>query len=191
MIDSKLLAKDKPTCNIHACDFDNTTFGSSASRIDSSIQFKALNHETVIPFEDHYFDYVIGSGVLEHCALERESLKEVRRILKDDGIFIITFLPNRYSWSECLARVLKKGHHRRLYSIKYITRLLLNHGFVPMECGYHQLLPSLSSAGAFMRPLIGSGLSRIWFIDKHLGKLPLLQMISANIYIVAQRKNFV
>ncbi len=42
-----------------------------------------------IPFENNEFDVVFSSHVLEHVENEEKSLKEMKRVLKEDGIFII------------------------------------------------------------------------------------------------------
>ena len=42
-----------------------------------------------LPFEDGKFDIVYSSHVLEHVNNESKSLKEMKRVLKDDGILII------------------------------------------------------------------------------------------------------
>lgn len=42
-----------------------------------------------IPFEDKMFDTVYSSHVLEHVQNEQQSLAEMKRVLKDDGILII------------------------------------------------------------------------------------------------------
>jgi hypothetical protein len=55
---------------------------------------------------------------LEHTAMGYKSLKKLFRILKPDGHLIITYLPNRFSYTEFLARNLKKrDFHRRLFTI--------------------------------------------------------------------------
>jgi len=42
------------------------------------------------------YDFLICSEVLEHIIYPRETIKELKRILKDDGMMIIT-LPNEYN----------------------------------------------------------------------------------------------
>ena len=42
-----------------------------------------------IPFEDHSFDVVYSSHVLEHVNDEKKTLQEIKRVMKNDGILII------------------------------------------------------------------------------------------------------
>lgn len=42
-----------------------------------------------IPFENQVFDVVFSSHVLEHVNNEQKSLKEMKRVMKDDGVLII------------------------------------------------------------------------------------------------------
>jgi len=66
-----------------------------------------------LPFPDHSFDQVFSVGVLEHVrehgGSEQQSLSEIRRVLRPDGLFICYHLPNRYSWIEATARALQRG----------------------------------------------------------------------------------
>ncbi|MBI1837979.1 MAG: class I SAM-dependent methyltransferase [Flavobacteriia bacterium] len=42
-----------------------------------------------LPLDNNYFDIVFSSHVLEHVTDEQQSLREMKRVLKDDGILII------------------------------------------------------------------------------------------------------
>ena len=83
--------------------------------------------------------------MLEHVPIPSASLRELNRIVENDGYLIITFLPNRWSYTEfALRNVFKHGQHRRLYSTSQLRQMLLDHGFERVEIGHHQLLPSLT-----------------------------------------------
>jgi len=53
--------------------------------VDNIIQATAES----IPFENIFFDTVYSSHVLEHVQDEQQSLNEMKRVLKDDGVLII------------------------------------------------------------------------------------------------------
>lgn len=109
------------------------------------LDFVTINHHISLPFEDGTFDGIIGGGVLEHTAMDYESLKELYRVLKPNGTLIITHLPNRYSYVEFVARnIRKKNFHRRLYSVSEISTLLKRTGFYPEKVQRHRLLPTNS-----------------------------------------------
>src|SRR5262249_47334019 len=61
---------------------------------------------------------------LEHVAMDYESLKELYRVLKLDGLLILTYLPNRWSFREWLRRVRGQDYHRRRYGLNEARRLL-------------------------------------------------------------------
>ena len=54
------------------------------------------------------FDCVIASGLIEYMPTDEKLLKEVKRLLKDDGILILN-ITNLY-WSTCLNRI---GHYMK------------------------------------------------------------------------------
>ena len=64
-----------------------------------------------IPFDDNSFDYVFSIGVLEHVhesgGSQEASIQEIKRVLRNQGKFIIYHFPNKYSWIESLANFLK------------------------------------------------------------------------------------
>ena len=58
----------------------------NASRSHNNVYLLAADAQR-IPFADKYFDVVIIFDVLEHLEDVRATLKEAKRILKDDGVF--------------------------------------------------------------------------------------------------------
>ena len=48
-----------------------------------------------LPFPDDGFDTVLSCGVLEHVQGPDASLDEIHRVLRPDGTFFVTNLPNR------------------------------------------------------------------------------------------------
>ncbi len=108
------------------------------------MEFVPLSDHTALPFDANSFDCVIGSGVLEHVAMDYESLKELYRILKSDGRLIIAFLPNKFSYAEFMARNFGKSGHQRLYAKSKISSMLKSTGFRPLKIQRRHLLPSNS-----------------------------------------------
>jgi len=78
------------------------------------------------PFPDAYFDGVVMNEVLEHLFHDVDALREVRRILNDDGILVITvpYFSNAQDEAE---------YHVRVHTPKTIRRLLSNCGFEIQE----------------------------------------------------------
>lgn len=160
----------------------------------AKLQYSQLIDRYKLPYEDSYFDVVIGSGVIEHVPNDYESLKELHRILNKNGYLIITFLPNHLSYTEFFARTLRKGEgaHRRIYSLDEIKKSLLHTGFLPVDYGYHQVLPSLTSfsANANFEKLkaFKSLLSQMYRLNNYAEKVWLINKFAANIFVIAQKK---
>src|SRR4029434_2720414 len=95
-----------------------------------------------LPYADESFDAVVGSGALEHTAMDGESLKELYRVLKPNGLLVVTFLPHAYSWDEWRRRSRSGDLHRRLYTRRGFARLLLEHGLVPEQIELQGFVPN-------------------------------------------------
>jgi ubiquinone/menaquinone biosynthesis C-methylase UbiE len=133
---------------LHGCDFP-AVGAFSVFHSFANLAYKQLNHIYELPYEDSYFNVVIASGVLEHVAMDYEALKEIYRVLTNNGLFIISFLPNRFSWIEFLARRLGLPCHRRRYGMMEIRTTLSHYGFDPLLSRYHQFTPGHALQGVF------------------------------------------
>ncbi|MBN9117853.1 MAG: class I SAM-dependent methyltransferase [Planctomycetes bacterium] len=126
--------------DLHACDFipehSFETFRSYARP-----NYARLADPFRLPYPGATFDAVIGSGTLEHTAMDGESLKELHRVLKVDGLLVVTYLPYAYSWDERRRRRAGRDYHRRLYTRRGFERLLLTHGFVPERIELQGFVP--------------------------------------------------
>ncbi len=101
-----------------------------------------------LPFEANSFDVVTSIGVLEHVretgGTELDSLSEIWRILKPEGIFICYHFPNKYSWIEAIAKHLNnKYNHRYKFSRKEILAIFSKANFKIIETKRYGLLPRL------------------------------------------------
>lgn len=160
----------------------------------AGLRFSALSHPYKLPYEDSTFDTVISSGTLEHVPNDCESLKEIYRILKPGGRFIITFLPNRYSYIEALCRFLKRTGHSRLYSMRQILDMLLHAGFMPIYYRHHQVLPSLAGAESLylgQNKVINGFIQYIYRYNRVFEKIWPLNKMASNIAVVSEKKLFI
>jgi SAM-dependent methyltransferase len=151
---------------LHGCDFpDEGSF--PAFHGFANFAYQKLTAPDQLPYPKNYFTVVIGSGVLEHTAMDYEALKAVYRVLTDDGIFIISFLPNKLSYVEFLARNLGRPCHRRLYGVGEIRAMLKHHGFEPLLYRFHQFTPAHSFRRVFdMVPWIDALGERVWPLNQ-------------------------
>lgn len=113
----------------------------------ADLRYTRLTHPYLLPYDDDFFDAVIGTAALEHVPDDSESLKEIYRVIKPRGVFIMTTLPNQFSYTEWLNRQLNRPHHLRRYSLRQAKHMFLHHGFLPVDSGYHQVFPSMCSVG--------------------------------------------
>ncbi|MGC8889892.1 MAG: methyltransferase domain-containing protein [bacterium] len=61
--------------------------------VKKNLCFKVMNAEE-LSFEDSYFDIVVSFETIEHLERPYKFLKEIKRVLKDGGLFIVS-TPNR------------------------------------------------------------------------------------------------
>jgi SAM-dependent methyltransferase len=85
-------------------------------------------------------------SVLEHVREtggdEQHSLREIRRVLKPDGVFICCHFPNRRSWIDWVARRRQGQHyHTYRYSKSDITHLMSAAGFEIRDFKWYGALP--------------------------------------------------
>lgn len=114
-------------------------------------KYTRLTDPLKLPYADESFDAVIGSGVLEHTAMEGESLKEVYRVLRRDGIFVVSYLPYAYSFHEWRRRSRGVDFHHKRFTRRGFHHLLLSHGFLPLDIRFQGYVPHRLSSGR--RPL--------------------------------------
>jgi SAM-dependent methyltransferase len=134
----------------------------------------------VLPFEDASFDTVLSCGVLEHVQDPDSSLDEIRRVLKPNGTFYVTNLPNRYSYTEKVARVLGHYYHGQLPDDRVYTRrsafdLLERHGFDVVEFRRVHMLP-----------LTLGGPAQVWSASSLLERVPGLNVVATSLELVAR-----
>ena len=81
-----------------------------------------------LPFKSGVFSHAISSEVLEHLADDRRAIKEIARVVKPSGHFIVTF-PHRKFYFAMDDRFV--GHFRR-YEISEMMDRLKDAGFRPV-----------------------------------------------------------
>ena len=136
----------------HACDLPPAGQYGIFHRY-AGVEYRQLNEAVRLPYESGQFNAVIASGVLEHVAMDYESLKELYRVMQVGGQLVMTYLPNRLSWGECRMRRTHQLAHRRLYSPRLIRELLLRTGFYPKSVGYQTKFDQLPATTRPVRRL--------------------------------------
>lgn len=150
--------------------------------------YTPLKHAWKLPYSDDSFDRVISCGVLEHVPLLDASLQELHRVTDLGGYLLITFLPNRLSYTEFVSRhVIKRSWHQRLYSKRQLKTKLLEHGFEPIEMGFHQVLPSFTAVHASRWVWAEPTMRTMFKLDPLVQRIWPVKFFAANIYAIARK----
>lgn len=73
-----------------------------------------------LPFEDNSFDIIVALDVLEHIEEDLDALREWTRVLKKEGVIILTVPAYQWLWSEHDEAL----HHFRRYNASGLHKLL-------------------------------------------------------------------
>ena len=104
-----------------------------------NIEFKVADLNNGIPYPDKTFDLVTCFDVLEHVVNPSALLKEIKRVLKNNGSFIID-IPNEtplfkfiwFFWTKMGGRVWKDAHINH-FDAESLMKLFMNNGFVKVK----------------------------------------------------------
>ena len=86
-----------------------------------------LNSSGALPFADRSFDLIVCSDILEHLLEPLAVLKDAMRVLRDDGVIVIS-VPNHFYWPMRLRLLFGKGIVWR--------GPLIDHGAIYQEWNY-------------------------------------------------------
>jgi SAM-dependent methyltransferase len=133
-----------------------------------------------IPFRETIFNYIICTEVLEHLPNPNFCIQEIFRVLRNNGMAIITS-PMKYSMMEILGR--KNSHKHNIEHINVFTygELVrnLNSKFKILETHAILFLPLISLVG-----LIYHFTKLIKIIDKVCSKIPFFKNFSWCVILV-------
>jgi ubiquinone/menaquinone biosynthesis C-methylase UbiE len=168
--------------NVTAFDFREGLEGTTTSPLERFPEIEAhLSSDPVaLPFDDHSFDTVLSCGVLEHVPDPDGSVQEIHRVLRPGGTFYVTNLPNRYSYTERIARLLGLYYHGRLpddrvYTASSAKELLARHGFVVQEFRRVHMVPLT----------LGGPARLIWGVSSALQRVPVVNAVATSLELTA------
>ncbi|MDR0474238.1 MAG: class I SAM-dependent methyltransferase, partial [Treponema sp.] len=141
---------DVTSCDIEKTDRGDSAFGQYTPIADfAKINVIPLKHEYVLPFPGDSFDIVLSFGVLEHVSNDKESLIEINRVLKPNGLFFCFWLPYRYSWRSKIIHMKGNNYHDHLYDKKNAKQLLEYSKMELIDIWYRDMLPFKSKVSKF------------------------------------------
>lgn len=141
-----------------------------------------------IPFPETEFDAVVSCGVLEHVEDETASLREIYRILREDGYFFIYMLPNLFSYTEFIAGIMGRGVHPRKYRKERIRKSLISCNFDILKISYCNALPkNLTGIHGVLPYIYNRFYKQVVYLDRILARIPPINIFSG-VYSVICRK---
>lgn len=140
-------------------------------------------------FKNNFFDAIMSFGVMEHLSgKDLIFLREMYKLLKPKGKLFIFHLPNRLSWSEKLAGVLRIWHHQQKYSKSEVEKLFAQTEFVKVEIVSHDLIPGQFGRVNKQLEFLTNFLSSILFsLDNLLLRTP-FSVFAQNFSVSAQKE---
>lgn len=155
----------------------------------SGLRYALIQHHYQLEYADNFFDVVTSNGVWEHVADEVNSLREIYRILKPGGLFLVACLPNRFSYTEALQRKLGHIAHDRLYTIDSATLMLKSAGYEVLTWDYRLMVPTMLNG--FPKPLkaaYGALHGPAWAANSILERVWPINRIASNLMLVARKR---
>ena len=134
------LVKSNFNVNCYAVDYIDTLMQIKNQKVDIT----DLNN-CLLPYEDNFFDAITFTEVIEHLEDHRKILKEIHRVLKNDGILVVS-TPNILNMKSRM-RFLLVGFYN-LFGPLHVKESALHHGGGHINpISYFYLSHSLLDAG--------------------------------------------
>jgi len=99
-----------------------------------------------LPFKDGTFDKIICSEVLEHIQDDKQSVRELVRVLKDDGemaVSVPAYLPESLCWKISEAYHTNPGGHIRIYRERGLINMLSSNNLTVYDVRHRHAFHSI------------------------------------------------
>jgi SAM-dependent methyltransferase len=99
-----------------------------------------------LPFEDKVFDKIVCSEVLEHVIDDEQAVRELHRVLKDDGelaVSVPSYLPESLFWKISEAYHTNPGGHIRIYKQRELIDMLRRNNLTTYAVGHKHAFHSV------------------------------------------------
>lgn len=151
------IAKWNPKAKLVGCDVSETALTTARKKV-SSAQFYTIVDGGALPLPDASVDFVFSSEVVEHVYDTDNAIREIARVLKPGGQFLVT-VPY-HGFFKNLALVCfgfdthfdPTGGHIRFFSKRSLTALLEKNGLMVEKYDYYgRVYPFSHSIVAFAK----------------------------------------
>lgn len=153
-----------------------------------NIKYQLDPNPKKMPYKSNSCLALISSGVLEHVLEEgvtdKESLKEIYRVLKPGGYFFCWNLPRRFALVELIARLRNKSVHPVKYTSSGFKKLLNEVGF---QIDFLNIHGDVLKIGGLRKLLCKFGPWRGFVIDYYASQIPLVNLFSHHIIAIAKK----
>lgn len=120
--------------NVCGVDIDNESVELAKKKYKSNNLIYKQGSATQIPFDDNTFDVVVSFETIEHIAEHNQMISEVKRVLKKDGILIIS-TPDKMYYSD-IRKFNNHFHIKELYREEFKDLISTQFGYCTL---YNQL----------------------------------------------------
>ncbi len=144
--------------DMEACGFDYSLerlAGAKERLSGHSVEFKFGNAKN-LPYDDAQFDVVVSTSTFHHYPYPEEVLKEVHRVLKPKGTFVIcdTYLNATLRYLNSICKPINSVTEVRMYSEKEMWDMLNAAGFTSIQWRRLNKHAYLAKAVAAQIPLV-------------------------------------
>lgn len=94
-----------------------------------------------LPFKNNSFDVIVATAVIEHVSNPEKMLSECRRVLKKEGIIIITTPDPFFENIATKIGHLKDYQHQKTFSLNDLKQLVENEGLIVIEAEKFMMSP--------------------------------------------------
>jgi ubiquinone/menaquinone biosynthesis C-methylase UbiE len=115
-----------------------------------------------LPFAAQAFDIVVATAVIEHVLDPSRAIDEIRRVLRDDGICILTTPDPLFERLATAIGHLSDESHNQTFNLRQLRRLFLDRGLQVLEAEKFMVSPVGFPLGmAFEKAMKAIGLSAL------------------------------
>ena len=107
---------------VSALEIDTNARQIASEKTNNAFNIKAGRCPDEIPFEPQSFDLICLFDVLEHIDQDTETLTAIKKLLKKNGVILITVPAYQWLWSTHDAFL----HHKRRYSAHQLKKIITN-----------------------------------------------------------------